>query len=91
MANAFGRLSARMDAVTVARMGKSVTINDREYFGVESHLLLELGPVNGDGVSLVIFTPGYRPRRNDRAVLDGQPYIVTKFQMMNGKPQIWLE
>lgn len=91
MANAFDRLAGRMDAVTLARMGKPVTINDREYIGVESHFIPELGPVSGDGLSVVIFSADYRPKRNDQVVMAGQTYIVTRHQLFNGKPQIWLE
>jgi hypothetical protein len=91
MANVFSRLAARMDLVTSERMGKTVMINGQDYMAVESHLLLEMAPVSGDGISLVIFTPGYEWQRDDQAVLDGQPYTVTRSQMFNGKPQIWLE
>ena len=80
-----------MDLVTAERMGRSVAINGQDYIAVESHLLLEMAQVSGDGISLVIFTPGYCWNRGDQAVLDGQPYMVTRSQMFNGKPQIWLE
>ncbi|RLM13319.1 DNA breaking-rejoining protein [Gibbsiella quercinecans] len=91
MANAFEGLAARMDAVTRDRLGKTVSINDEDFIAVESHLIPELGPVTGDGISLVLFTGNYRPRRNDAVVLDGQSYIVTRYQIFNGKPQIWIE
>lgn len=91
MANVFDRLTSRMDRVTVARMGGPVLINDVEFVSVESHLIPEMGLLTGDGISLVIFSADYVPRRNDQVVLGGQSYIVTRHQSFNGKPQIWLE
>nr|WP_024529191.1 hypothetical protein [Serratia fonticola] len=91
MANVFSQMAVRMDMVTAERMGKMVAINGQDYIAVESHLLLEMAQVSGDGISLVVFTPGYSWSRGDQAVLDGQPYMVTRSQMFNGKPQIWLE
>ncbi|HFV9205773.1 DNA breaking-rejoining protein [Yersinia massiliensis] len=91
MANAFERLVVRMDLATVERMGKPVLINEVDYIAVESHLIPEMGPVTGDGISLVIFSLDYSPRRNDQVTWEGQSYIVTRHQSFNGKPQIWLE
>ncbi|CAI1932959.1 DNA breaking-rejoining protein [Serratia fonticola] len=91
MANVFDRLVARMDLATAERMGRVVAINGQDYTAVESHLLLEMAQVSGDGISLVVFTPGYSWSRGDQAILDGQTYMVTRSQMFNGKPQIWLE
>lgn len=91
MANAFERLVEKMDRATLDRMGKPVLINDVGFFAVESHLIPEMGPLTGDGISLVIFSSDYKPHRNDQAVWDGQSYIVTRYQSFNGKPQIWLE
>ncbi|EEP91812.1 Gifsy-2 prophage ATP-binding sugar transporter-like protein [Yersinia kristensenii ATCC 33638] len=61
------------------------------FVAVESHLIPEMGPLTGDGISLVIFSSDYKPRRNDQTVWDGKSYIVTRYQSFNGKPQIWLE
>lgn len=90
MANPFERLTERMDATTIRRMGKDVMINGAEHIAVESHFLTEMGPVSGDGISLVVFTE-YRPKRNDVVVFSGQEYAVTRHQMFNGKPQIFIE
>lgn len=91
MANAFDRLAGRMDEVTVLRMGIKVTVNGNDLDAVESHFIPELGPVSGDGISVVIFSSDYRPKRNDQVVMAGKTYIVTRHQLYNGKPQIWLE
>lgn len=90
MANPFERLAERMDAATVNKMGKTVQINGADHIAVESHFLPEMGPVSGDGISLVVFTE-YRPKRNDSVLFSGQEYIVTRHQMFNGKPQIFIE
>ena len=91
MPNPFEKMVCRMDAKTVETMGKTVTINGVDYPAVESHFLPELGPMNGDGITLVVFSHEYAPRRNDAVVLDGQQYTVTQHRSFNGKPQIWLE
>ncbi|MDR3431048.1 MAG: DNA breaking-rejoining protein [Rouxiella aceris] len=91
MANAFDAMAARMDAATTARLGRDVVINGTGFIGVESHFLPEMGPVSGDGLSIVVFSPAYRPHRNDQVVYQGESYIVTRHQMFNGKTQIWLE
>lgn len=91
MPNPFDALAARMDATTVARFGRDVVINGAVLTGVESHFLPEMGPVSGDGLSVVIFSAVYRPHRNDQVMYQGESYIVTRHQVFNGKPQIWLE
>lgn len=91
MPNPFDVLAARMDATTVARFGRDVVINGAVLTGVESHFLPEMGPVSGDGLSVVIFSADYRPHRNDQVMYQGESYIVTRHQVLNGKPQIWLE
>lgn len=90
MANPFERVAARMDAATVRKMGKTVVINGTEHIAVESHFLPEMGPVSGDGISLVIFTD-YQPNRSDSVVFEGKDYMVTRWQPFNGKPQIFIE
>lgn len=89
--SAFERLTERMDVVTARRMGKSISINDTEHIGVESHFLPEFGPVTGDGLSFVIFSSGYQPRKRDVVVADGEKHQVTRFQRFNGKWMIFLE
>ncbi|WP_276309761.1 hypothetical protein [Brenneria salicis] len=39
----------------------------------------------------MLFTGNYRPRRNDAVVLGGKSYIENRYQIFNGKPQIWIE
>ncbi|MBO8132461.1 DNA breaking-rejoining protein [Dickeya fangzhongdai] len=91
MANTvFERQADRMDAATVRRMGKNVVINGDDHIAVESHFLPEMGPLNGDGISLVIFTE-YQPKRSDAVIFSNQEYIVTRHQLFNGKPQIFIE
>lgn len=90
MDNSFERLAARMDAATVRKMGKTVVINGTEHIAVESHFLPEMGPVSGDGISLVVFTD-YQPNRSDAVVFDGEDYMVTRWQRFNGKPQVFIE
>lgn len=80
-----------MDATTARKMGKPVTINGEEYIAVESHLLAEMGVVNGDGISLVVFTSEYIPHRNDGVEFEGRTYQVTQHRLFNNKPQIWIE
>lgn len=91
MANPFEQMAARMDAATIRRMSTPVTINDTDYIAIESHFVPEMGPVVGDGISLVVFSENYHPRRNDEVIWKGQPYKVTRSQQFNGKPQIWIE
>ncbi|MFS7161881.1 ATP-binding protein [Serratia proteamaculans] len=91
MANPFDRMAARMDSVTLSRLGKPVTLAGAPHVAVEAHFIPELQAMSGDGISLVVFTEGYRPRRNDPVVFDGKTYIVTRYQLFNGKPHIWIE
>ncbi|CDG47123.1 Glycosyl transferase family 2 family protein [Serratia symbiotica SCt-VLC] len=72
MANPFDRIAARMDSVTQSRFGKPVTLNGVPHVVVEAHFLPELQAVSGDGISLVVFTVGYRPRRNDPVEFNGK-------------------
>lgn len=91
MANAFDKMTERMDALTEKRLGRTVTINGNEHIAVESHLLPELGPVAGDGINLVVFSVGYQPTRGDEVIYKSQVYAVTRWLLFNGKPQIWIE
>ncbi|KAA2008815.1 DNA breaking-rejoining protein [Escherichia coli] len=77
MSDPFSRLAARMDAITVRKMGKTASINDVD--------------MTGPAVSLVVFSSGYRPRRGDRVVYDGQQWTVTRHERFNGKPMIFIE
>lgn len=80
-----------MDSVTLSRLGKPVTLADSQHVAVEAHFIPELQVMSGDGISLVIFTAGYRPRRNDAVIFESKTYIVTRYQLFNGKPHIWIE
>lgn len=80
-----------MDLVTKKRLGIPVEINGVGYIAVESHLLPELGPVAGDGISLVVFSSTYLPVRNDEVVFKGLSYKVTRWFPFNGKPRIFIE
>ncbi|MXF14412.1 DNA breaking-rejoining protein, partial [Escherichia coli] len=46
---------------------------------------------SGTATSLVVFSPGYRPRRGDSVVYDGQQWTVTRYEKFNGKPMIFIE
>jgi len=91
MANAFDRMAARMDAATTRSMGDTANINGSEFDAVESHFVAEMGPLIGDGLTLVVFSDTYRPRRNDEVIWKGKEYKVTRSQLFNNKPQIWIE
>ncbi|MBP6121090.1 ATP-binding protein [Providencia sp.] len=89
--SAFERLADRMDALTAKRMGKPLLINEVSHVGVDSHFLPEFGPVTGDGLSYVIFSSGYQPRKDDAVIAGDEKYQVTRFQRFNGKWMIFLE
>ncbi|MEA1624817.1 ATP-binding protein, partial [Salmonella enterica] len=72
-------------------MGEVIYLNDQPVCAVEFHFLPEMGPVSGDGVSYVIFTPGVTVRRNDRVVISNAEYTVTRALRYNGKPHIFIE
>jgi hypothetical protein len=91
MANPFERMAERMDAATVTTMGKTASINGVDYDVVPAELFEEMGPLAGTGTALVVFSPTYKPARNDTVVFDEREWIVTRYQPFNGKPRIWLE
>jgi len=91
MSNPFYSMAARMDAATVKRMGKTITINGRNYSAVPAEYLADLGPVTGDGVSLVVFSDEYRPARNDAVSYDAEEFCVSRYEKYNGKWRIWIE
>lgn len=75
MPNPFDRLVSRMDAVTVNKMGKPATINGEPMIVIPAEFLEEMGPLSGTGRSLVVFTAGYQPRRNDVVIFEGRNSI----------------
>ena len=91
MANPFDAMVARMDTVTVNLMADKVTINGVSFDAVESQFVAEMGAVVGDGLSLVVFSLAVSPRKGDAIHWKGRDYIVTRKQLFNGKPQIWIE
>lgn len=87
----FQQMKSRMDVLTAEKMGEVIYLNDQPVCAVEFHFLPEMGPVSGDGVSYVIFTPGVTPRRKDRIVTGSTEFIITRVQRYNGKPHIFIE
>ena len=84
MSDPFSRLAAHMDAITVRKMGKTASINDADMTVIPGETLAELNALSGPAVSLVVFSSGYRPRRGDRVVYDGQQWTVTRHERFNG-------
>lgn len=80
-----------MDAATVNLMADTVTINGANADAIESQFVAEMGPVAGEGISLVVFSATLQPRRNDIVIWKGETYRVTRQRTFNGKPQIWIE
>ncbi|HBB9769190.1 TPA: DNA breaking-rejoining protein [Escherichia coli] len=91
MMSPFQSVCSRMDSVTVRRMGRTACINDVDMTVIPGETLAELNALSGPAVSLVVFSSGYRPRRGDRVVYDGQQWTVTRYERFNGKPMIFIE
>ena len=91
MPNPFYEMAGRMDAATIRTMGKTAVINDVPVDVVPAELLMEMGALSGSGISLVVFTAGYWARRNDAVEYDGEMYSVTRHELFNGKPRIFIE
>ncbi|EHZ8148959.1 DNA breaking-rejoining protein [Salmonella enterica] len=91
MADAFDRIVDRMNRLTADRLGGMVQIDGAEYRAVESVFLAEFGVVSAEGVWLVIFSPEYRPTRQQSVVWQGRDFRVAKWHRFNGKYQILLE
>ncbi|KJM81861.1 DNA breaking-rejoining protein [Enterobacter hormaechei subsp. xiangfangensis] len=91
MPNPFDRMAARMDAATIKKMGKTALINGITYDVIPAELLEEMGPLSGNLRSLVIFSGEYTPRRNDEVVWEGKNWTVTRHELFNGKPRIFIE
>ena len=77
MSDPFSRLAARMDAITVRKMGKTASINDVDMTVIPGETLAELNALSGPAVSLVVY--------------DGQQWTVTRHERFNGKPMIFIE
>lgn len=91
MPNPFDKLTSRMDAATVNKMGKPATINGEPMIVIPAEFLEEMGPMTGTGRSLVVFTAGYRPKRSDVVIFEGEEFILTRHERFNGKPRIFIE
>lgn len=91
MDNPFEKLASRMDAATVNKMGKPATINGEPMIVIPAEFLEEMGPMTGTGRSLVVFTAGYRPKRSDVVIFEGEEFILTRHERFNGKPRIFIE
>lgn len=91
MANAFDLMVSRMDAATVKKMGKTALINGVSFDAISAELLEEMGPLSGSVRSLVVFSSEYTPRRNDEVEWEGKSWTVTRHEMFNGKPRIFIE
>ena len=91
MLNPFDKLASRMDAATVNKMGKPATINGEPMTVIPAEFLEEMGPMTGTGRSLVVFTAGYRPKRSDVVIFEGEEFILTRHERFNGKPRIFIE
>lgn len=90
MPNPFDKMVSRMDVATVAAMGEAAIINGIPVNVVPAEFLEEMGPLAGNGRSLVVFSD-YRPARNDAVEFDGETFIVTRHDSFNGKPRIFIE
>lgn len=91
MPNPFDKLASRMDAATVTKMGKPATINGEPMMVIPAEFLEEMGPLTGTGRSLVVFTAGYRPKRSDVVIFEGEEFTLTRHERFNGKPRIFIE
>lgn len=80
-----------MDDVTARRFGQAVVINGRTMCATEHAFTADMGPLSGEGVSLIVFDRAYQPERHDRVEWQEKHWRVTRWQFYNGKPQIWLE
>lgn len=81
----------RMDTLTAARLGKTVTINGSAYPAAETEFNGEMGVLEGAGLHLLVFDSGYRARKGDAVLLDEVSYRVTRHRRYNGKSQVTIE
>ncbi|MBZ6394973.1 MULTISPECIES: hypothetical protein [Pantoea] len=80
-----------MDRVSAHRFGQPVIINGRMICAAEHAFTADMGPLSGEGMSLIVFDRSYQPERHDRVEWQGKHWRITRWQSYNGKPQIWLE
>ncbi|MGY0155267.1 hypothetical protein ACVQK1_05585 [Edwardsiella tarda] len=91
MPNPFDELASRMDATISLRFGKPAEINGTPVTVVPSSLSAVLGPVEASVLTLIVFSPSYRPHRGDDVRWNQKAYTVSKFHQQNGKWVIQLE
>jgi hypothetical protein len=91
MVNSLSRLIDRMDCITAQRFGQPVLINNQQRYAAEQAFSADLGPLTGEGTSLVVFDKTYHPERHDRVVWQGKHWRITRWSSYNGKPHICLE
>ncbi len=92
-------IEAMIQRYTEAEMavldGKSVTFNGQQ-MTMENLSEIRQGRQEWERRLAALITrrrghPGYRPRRGDRVVYDGQQWTVTRHERFNGKPMIFIE
>lgn len=91
MANPFERMVCRMDAATLKRMGETAVIDGVTVDVIPAELLMEMGPLSGNGISLVVFSADYRPKRNVNVEYNGKTFTLTRHEVFNRKPRIFIE
>ncbi|MBG5950308.1 ATP-binding protein [Proteus sp. G2639] len=86
----FEYLRHQMDSLTAKRIGKNIRINGIAYQAIDAYFMAELGPIQGNSVSYIVFSQNYHPQRGDEVEVDNHIYKVTRYQQFNGKPHIWI-
>ena len=62
-------------------MGKTASINDVDMTVIrEKHWQAECSVAGPAGLRWWVFSSGYRPRRGDRVVMNGQHWTVTRHE-----------
>lgn len=77
--------------VTVRMMGKRAEINGVSYEVMPEEDASEMGVLSGSQLSLVVFSDQYNPVRHDVVLFEGRSLMVTRYDMYNGKPRIYVE
>lgn len=77
--------------VTVRMMGKRAEINGVSYEVMPEEDASEMGVLSGSQLSLVVFSDQYHPVRHDVVLFEGRSLMVTRYDMYNGKPRIYVE
>ena len=80
-----------MDAATLKRMGETAVIDGVTVDVIPAELLMEMGPLSGNGISLVVFSADYRPKRNVNVEYNGKTFTLTRHEVFNRKPRIFIE